>query len=102
MTSGAASTDISTMGSSRRAMLRPFVPAYLRRFPVSIVKVDSPFVAGLGIDDHDGAIVAEGVETELQLAQLRAMGCDYAQGFLLGRPEPPERMDVLTSSLFAR
>jgi diguanylate cyclase (GGDEF)-like protein/PAS domain S-box-containing protein len=91
--------------------------AYLRRFPVSIVKVDSPFVAGLGIDEHDEAIVsavvrlahtlglqvvAEGVETELQLAHLRAMGCDYAQGFLLGRPEPPERMDVLTSGLFAQ
>ena len=90
--------------------------AYLRRFPVSIVKVDSPFVAGLGIDDHDEAIVsaivrlahtlglqvvAEGVETELQLAHLRAMGCDYAQGFLLGRPEPPERMDLLSSGVFA-
>ena len=90
--------------------------AYLRRFPVSIVKVDAPFVAGLGIDEHDEAIVsavvrlahtlglrvaAEGVETELQLAHLRVMGCDYAQGFLLGRPEPPERMDLLTSGVFA-
>jgi diguanylate cyclase (GGDEF)-like protein len=90
--------------------------AYLRRFPVSTVKIDSPFVAGLGVDDHDEAIVsaivrlahvlglrvvAEGVETELQLAHLRAMGCDYAQGFLLGRPEPAERMDFLRSVSFA-
>jgi len=89
--------------------------AYLRRFPVSVVKIDSPFVAGLGIDDHDEAIVsaivrlahtlglrvvAEGVETQLQLAHLRAMGCDYAQGFLLGRPEPAERMDFLTGDMF--
>ena len=89
--------------------------AYLRRFPVSVVKIDSPFVAGLGIDDHDEAIVsaivrlahtlglrvvAEGVETQLQLAHLRAMGCDYAQGFLLGRPEPPDRMDFLTGDMF--
>ena len=90
--------------------------AYLRRFPVSIVKVDSPFVAGLGIDDHDEAIVsaivrlahtlglrvvAEGVETELQLVHLRAMGCDYAQGYLLGRPELPERVDLLGGDAFA-
>ena len=89
--------------------------AYLRRFPVSVVKIDSPFVAGLGIDDHDEAIVsaivrlahtlglrvvAEGVETQLQLAHLRAMGCDYAQGFLLGRPQPPDRMDFLTGDMF--
>ena len=37
----------------------------------------------LGLD-----VAAEGVETEAQLARLRALGCDYVQGYLLGRPAP--------------
>jgi EAL domain-containing protein (putative c-di-GMP-specific phosphodiesterase class I) len=41
----------------------------------------------LGIDT-----VAEGVETEARLETLRAMGCRLAQGFLLGRPSPPEAL----------
>ena len=76
---------------------------YLRRFPVDYVKVDSSFVAGVGIHDEDTAIVeavvnlghalglvvvAEGVETSLQAAALRRMGCDLLQGFHVGRPAP--------------
>ena len=75
--------------------------SYLRRFPVEMVKVDKGFVGGLGAGDEDDAIVAaiifmaralgfasvaEGVETEAQLHRLIALGCDMAQGFLLGRP----------------
>ena len=74
---------------------------YLARFPVDQVKVDQSFVAGLGIDAGSAAIVggvvgmshtfdlrvvAEGVETDAQLEALREMGCDAAQGFLLGVP----------------
>jgi diguanylate cyclase (GGDEF)-like protein/PAS domain S-box-containing protein len=74
---------------------------YLARFPVDQVKVDQTFVAGLGIDAGSAAIVggvvamahtfdlrviAEGVETEEQLAALRSLGCDGVQGFLLGVP----------------
>ena len=76
---------------------------YLKRFPVEAIKVDRQFVKGLGIDAEDTTIVeavvnlgrslglmvvAEGVETPLQLARLREMKCDRAQGYLFGRPRP--------------
>ncbi|GAA0805719.1 putative bifunctional diguanylate cyclase/phosphodiesterase [Spirilliplanes yamanashiensis] len=77
--------------------------AYLRRFPVDILKIDRSFVERLG-DEEDAATlahtivqlgrslgmatVAEGVETEDQLAALRRMGCDLAQGYLFSRPVP--------------
>jgi EAL domain-containing protein (putative c-di-GMP-specific phosphodiesterase class I) len=74
---------------------------YLKHFPVDTIKVDRSFVAGLGREDDDTAIVAatvslahsvdvrcvaEGVETVEHLDLLRGMGCDYAQGFLFSRP----------------
>jgi diguanylate cyclase (GGDEF)-like protein/PAS domain S-box-containing protein len=77
--------------------------AYLRRFPVDVLKVDRSFVDGLGPDPHDSSIVAaivnlahtlglvcvaEGVETDEQLAGLRGLGCDAAQGYLFARPAP--------------
>ncbi len=40
-------------------------------------------------------VVAEGVETEEQLDLLRACGCRYVQGYLLGRPAPPEQIAAL-------
>jgi EAL domain-containing protein (putative c-di-GMP-specific phosphodiesterase class I) len=40
-------------------------------------------------------VVAEGVETDTQLAQLRELGCDGAQGFLLGRPVPEGDVEAL-------
>ncbi len=76
---------------------------YLKRFPVEAIKVDRQFVKGLGIDAEDTTIVeavvnlgkslglmvvAEGVETPLQLTRLRETGCDRAQGYLFGRPRP--------------
>jgi diguanylate cyclase (GGDEF)-like protein/PAS domain S-box-containing protein len=76
---------------------------YLKRFPFETIKIDRSFVSGLGTDPDDTAIVAavaglarslglasvaEGVETPLQLAALRDLGCDYVQGYLLGRPGP--------------
>jgi diguanylate cyclase (GGDEF)-like protein/PAS domain S-box-containing protein len=75
--------------------------SYLKRFPAQTVKIDRSFIHGLPTDADDLAIteaviamahslglnvVAEGVETAEQLASLRALGCDEAQGFLLGRP----------------
>ncbi len=74
---------------------------YLRQFPVDVLKVDRSFVAGLGRDTEDEAIVAavvdlahalglsavaEGVEEPIQLARLQALGCDSAQGWLFGHP----------------
>lgn len=75
--------------------------AYLRRLPIHTVKIDKAFVDGTGEDGEDRAItaaiiamahslglnvVAEGVETDTQLAFLRGQGCDEAQGYRLARP----------------
>jgi diguanylate cyclase (GGDEF)-like protein/PAS domain S-box-containing protein len=83
---------------------------YLRTFPVSVVKVDRSFVSRMDGDMEDATIVrtvvnlahslglsvvAEGVETPAQLELLTAMGCDHAQGYLLGRPVPAEELPVL-------
>lgn len=74
---------------------------YLQRFSLQFLKIDRSFVGRLGAsarDDavvsavidlahaHDLVVVAEGVETREQLDTLRSMGCDRAQGYLLGRP----------------
>jgi diguanylate cyclase (GGDEF)-like protein len=83
---------------------------YLRRLPVDCVKVDRSFVRGVPENEEDVAIVnavielghalklsvtAEGVETTDQFDNLRAAGCDTAQGFLFFRPEPPEEVAKL-------
>ena len=75
--------------------------AYLKRFPVRRIKIDRAFVRELEHSGEDQAIVAaimalagslqlavvaEGVETEGQLALLRGSGCQYAQGYLFARP----------------
>jgi EAL domain-containing protein (putative c-di-GMP-specific phosphodiesterase class I) len=75
--------------------------AYLRRFPIDMLKVAREFVDGLGRDAHDDVIthaivelantlglltVAEGIETEQQSETLAALGCDIAQGYLFSRP----------------
>ena len=79
--------------------------SYLRRFPFQKIKIDGSFVRSLGKDRESDAIVeailllgkrlgmrvvAEGVETEAQLEQLRSMQCQYVQGYLTGRPMAPE------------
>ena len=87
--------------------------AYLRRFPVDLLKVDRAFVDGLGPaagDAEDRAIVAavvslahtlgmkaiaEGVETAEQLTELRALGCDAAQGFFISKPLTAPALDDL-------
>ena len=80
---------------------------YLRRFPISKVKIDASFVHGIGKDAGDEAIVravnglghslemqtlAEGIETEEQVAFLRNEGCDEGQGYFFGRPAPADQM----------
>ena len=83
---------------------------YLRRLPVSIVKVDRSFVAGLPRDADDVVIVgavlelsqrlgmdttAEGVETPEQAAALLAMGATFGQGWLFGGPVPAQEVPAL-------
>lgn len=75
--------------------------AYLQRFPADHLKIDRSFVAGLGADPVDTALVeatlglaerlgtkavAEGVETAAQCAELVRLRCPFAQGYLWGRP----------------
>ncbi|MDR6937025.1 EAL domain-containing protein [Luteibacter sp. 3190] len=77
--------------------------AYLRRLPVTELKIDRMFVQHLATDETDRVIVqslvelghrlgyrvtAEGVEDEGSLAFLAEVGCDHAQGYLVGRPMP--------------
>jgi diguanylate cyclase (GGDEF)-like protein len=77
--------------------------AYLRRFPISVLKVDRAFIKDLPASGKDAAIsnavldlakhmdlsvVAEGVETEAQLTWLDERGCHYVQGYLTGKPMP--------------
>ncbi|MGH3873744.1 MAG: putative bifunctional diguanylate cyclase/phosphodiesterase [Pseudonocardiaceae bacterium] len=83
--------------------------AYLRRLPVSEVKIDKSFVFGLASDLGDLAVVraivelghslgltvvAEGVEQDATRRQLAKMGCDVAQGFLISRPLAVDRFDA--------
>ncbi|MCZ8314177.1 EAL domain-containing protein [Phreatobacter sp.] len=80
---------------------------YLRTFPFDKVKIDRSFLQDFASARESSAIVravtslcgslritstAEGVETEEQLALLKAEGCDEAQGYLFGRPTPLEDM----------
>ncbi len=82
--------------------------AYLGSLPVDVLKIDASFVAGLGVDKNQEAIlrhilqlgealnlkvVAEGVETAAQLEALQDMGCDYAQGYLFGRPVKADKLE---------
>ncbi|GAB3548463.1 hypothetical protein GCM10027343_28870 [Noviherbaspirillum agri] len=77
--------------------------AYLKRFPIDLLKIDQSFVRDITVDPDDAAIVlsiislahslrlkviAEGVETQAQLAYLREHGCDYMQGYYFSKPLP--------------
>jgi EAL domain-containing protein (putative c-di-GMP-specific phosphodiesterase class I) len=88
---------------------------YLKRFPVDCIKIDQSFVAGVAGDTFDAAIVqsvvdlahavglsvvAEGVETPEQLAKLRQLGCDQAQGYLFSRPRPAQDLDAVLNTVY--
>jgi EAL domain-containing protein (putative c-di-GMP-specific phosphodiesterase class I) len=83
---------------------------YLQKLPVDTLKIDQAFVQNLETDPDSASIVktvialarglelkviAEGVETEGQLAMLRELGCDAAQGFLFSKPQPAEAIEKL-------
>jgi diguanylate cyclase (GGDEF)-like protein len=88
--------------------------SHLHRMPVDVLKIDKSFVAGLGEGEHSRellaailgvgralslTVVAEGIERPGQRASLEQMGCEIAQGFLLGRPSSAERVAALLSRL---
>jgi len=88
--------------------------SYLKQFPVSMVKIDRSFVAGLGRHESDSSIVAaivamssaldldlvaEGVETVEQARHLVGLGCEQAQGYLFGAAAPPVMVPELLASL---
>ena len=83
---------------------------YLKRFPVDNLKIDRSFVAGIGSDVEDSAIVravitvakslglsvtAEGIENAEQLEHLRALGCDHGQGYYFAKPVTGDRVPAL-------
>ena len=84
--------------------------AYLRRFPIDTLKIDIAFIREVTTNPQDAAItrtiielahslslqvVAEGVETQDQLAFLKAAGCDQIQGYLFSRPLPAATLERL-------
>ena len=90
--------------------------AYLKRFPLDVLKIDRSFIAGLGHDEDDAAIVAaviemarqlglivvaEGVERPEQLERLRELGCDRVQGRLIAGPMPAAGVERLMASATA-
>jgi diguanylate cyclase len=81
-----------------------------------MIKVDRSFVQGVDQEAKDAAItanlvalahalgvvaIAEGIESSGQLASLRGLGCDLAQGFLFARPVPAEQMSTLLTGGFS-
>jgi EAL domain-containing protein (putative c-di-GMP-specific phosphodiesterase class I) len=84
---------------------------HLQQFPVDVLKIDRSFISRLdSTDSADFAIVhgvidiahrmnivtvAEGVENDNQLAQLRSLGCDIAQGYLFSRAISADRVSAL-------
>lgn len=87
--------------------------SYLHQFPIDAIKIDRSFVSQLksdtksvdiikaivGIaDSFKVEVIAEGIESEIEMHTLRSIGCHYGQGFFFGKPAPKE--EVL-SSLFS-
>ncbi|WP_343742408.1 bifunctional diguanylate cyclase/phosphodiesterase [Herbaspirillum huttiense] len=84
--------------------------AYLKRFPIDVLKIDRSFVRDITIDADDAAItasiislarhlklrvIAEGVETDEQLDYLRHYGCDEIQGYLFSPPVAAEKFEQI-------
>jgi diguanylate cyclase (GGDEF)-like protein/PAS domain S-box-containing protein len=90
--------------------------AYLSSLPIDSLKIDRSFVHGMRLGSKDAeivraivslgaalgkSVVAEGIESVSQLAQLRELGCENGQGFQLSRPLTPEQAGLLLGCLLA-
>ena len=88
--------------------------SYLNRFPANLLKIDKSFIdkmntsassrqyvaAIISIGHIMGLdVISEGVEEPDQLATLREIGCDYIQGYIWGRPLPPEEAEKLVTNI---
>jgi diguanylate cyclase (GGDEF)-like protein/PAS domain S-box-containing protein len=86
---------------------------HLRQHPVDVIKIERTFIRNLSSSSEDAAIlsavldlgknlnlttVAEGIETPVQAAYLRAAGCDQGQGYLFGKPAPRNSVVDLIAS----
>jgi len=95
---------LSNFGSGGSSLSR------LRELPIDVLKINGAFIRALGESEEDASIVvalielghalglgivADGVETEAQLEQLRELGCDAAQGGLIGPPVTGEQTQAL-------
>jgi len=93
-----ARVSIDDFGAGQSAL------PYLKKLPADEVKIDKSYILTMTLDKQDAAIVrstiglahalglsvvGEGIENEATLRLLRAYGCDYGQGYYLGRPEGP-------------
>jgi len=85
----------------------------LHNLPISAVKIDRTFVSTMDVVPQNSAIVraivalsqnlgldviAEGVESAVHLAALRAIGCPYAQGYYFSQPQPPAAIDAMLAA----
>ncbi|KPV58378.1 hypothetical protein QJ48_17015 [Paenibacillus sp. A3] len=101
-------TAIDDFGTGHSAL------AYLKKFDFSVLKIDKTFIRGLDHDPVNRALVqaivgmahalglktvAEGVETEAELARLKQIGCDTVQGYLLSQPLPACEMEEFMASI---
>ena len=126
LTEGIVMEDLESVASDLRSLLDLGVRVsiddfgtgysslnYIKRLPISRLKIDQSFVRGLNTDPNDAAIIraiitlghsldlsvlAEGVETAAQLARLRAEGCDEAQGYHIGKPMPAAEFHKLLNN----
>jgi diguanylate cyclase (GGDEF)-like protein len=87
--------------------------AYLRRLPITVLKIDRAFITGDVLEPADAAVieaviglaralglrpVAEGVETDAQWAELKRLGCEFAQGYFFSRPLPAAELGALLAA----